>query len=328
MSHLYPLFFKPIYKEAIWGADRIFTEFQRTKTCDKLAESWEITDRKEGQSIVINGPLKGKSLHELIEEYGQRLMGKNKDFDHFPLLIKIIDANKPLSLQVHPDDHIAEILNEEAKTEAWVVLDTIDPSYIYANFKKETSKEEFAKAVKETKVETLVNKIQVQKDDVVFIPGRTIHAIDTGCLIFEVQQSSNTTFRVYDWDRKDEKGNRRQLHLDQALKTINFQSTNNPIVEPEIIEDNPKYRVNKLLQNPYFSLEKIDVISSYEKTFNGDSFSVYFCCEGVLGITSAGLTEKFSKGSTVFIPAEVDKVHFEKIQGPCKLLRIFLEDHK
>lgn len=328
MTPLYPLFFKPVYKKAIWGGERIFLEFDRTKVCENLAESWEVTDRKEGQSIVQNGLLKGTSLHELVSKYGERLLGKGKSSDRFPLLIKIIDANKPLSFQVHPDDHVAEKLGEEAKTEAWVVLETMNPSYIYANFKREISKEDFIKALENGKVEDLVQKKKVQKDDVIFIPGRTIHAIDSGCLLLEVQQNSNTTFRVYDWNRIDEKGDKRQLHIKEALETIDFKSTNDTLVEPQIIEENPRYRISKLLQTPYFSIERIEITSSYDKTFSGDTFSVYFCVEGMLGVSSLDQPDKFSKGNTLFIPAEVKKVHFEKIKGPCQIIRIFVEDHR
>lgn len=321
MNKLYPLRFEPIYKQAIWGGKRIFSHFDRAPSKESCSESWEITDRTEGISTVVNGPLKGKDLHSLIMEYKERILGKGNDFSSFPLLIKIIDAHKPLSFQVHPCDQLAKEFDEEAKTEMWVVLDTVSTSYIYANFKQKITPDEFKKAIFENRVEDLVLKTRVHRNDAVYIPGRTLHAIGEGCLILEVQQSSNTTFRVYDWDRG------RKLHIEKSLRTIDFSRTYNPIVEPKLLEKTKGFSLYSLLRTRFFSLERIDLFSKFQKKYSHNSFNIFFCVEGIVTLNAEGHEEEMNPGDTLLVPAELSFISLLKKEGSCQVIRIFLEDH-
>src|SRR6266536_4249803 len=214
-----PLTFRPIFMERIWGACRIETDFGKKLPPNvKIGESWEIVDRPEAQSIVANGPLRGKTLHELWTQDRQSIFGDVPDSDRFPLRVKFLDAQEKLSLQVHPPEEIAATLGGEPKTEFWYVAAAERDAEIFVGLQASLTREQFKRALDDKTVEDCVHKIRVKAGDAMFLPAGRFHAVSGGNLLVEIQQNSDTTYRVFDWCRVDEKGKQRQLHVDQALQ--------------------------------------------------------------------------------------------------------------
>ena len=210
-----PIKLAPAFKDYLWGGTKLKTEFDKKSDLQKVAESWELSTHKDGQSIVANGEFKGLTLSEYIEKNGRECIGKNAmAFEFFPILIKFIDAADNLSVQVHPSDEYAlSNEGEYGKTEMWYVLDCEKDAFLYYGLNREITKEEFAERIKENMLLEVLNKVKVNKGDVFFINSGTIHAIGKGIVICEIQQNSNTTYRVYDYDRRDKNGNTRELHV-------------------------------------------------------------------------------------------------------------------
>ncbi len=258
---LYPLLFTPVYKDYVWGGNRICHHFRRKHCFGKVAESWEVSDRDDGMSIIENGPLKGKTLHELFMEEKTSLMGKDVHHERFPLLLKLIDAQENLSVQVHPDDASAKKFGGEGKSEAWVILDAAPESKIYAGLKGNSLKLEH------------MPTFSPQKGDVFNIPGGRLHAIGAGCLILEIQQNSNTTYRVYDW------GRRRPLHLKKAKQVVLCDDTEDPRVTP---------KGSELIRTPHFVVEKWTLKESQEWPKLKDQWEILFCLEGENSLVPVG----------------------------------------
>jgi mannose-6-phosphate isomerase len=244
---LYPLFFIPVYKDYIWGGTRIRKTFHRTEIEGKVAESWEISCHPDGMSIIENGPLKGKSLLELFETDREALMGKDAGLEQFPLLLKIIDAADHLSVQVHPN------AGKEAKTECWYLLDSEKDSVVYAGFKDHFPKEEIFKKLPSDKILELMRKVPVNKGEMISIPGGRLHAIGAGCLIFEIQQTSNTTYRIYDWGRG------RKCHLEEAKGVMLYDDVHDPRITPKVITETPSFTQVELIRTPFFVVEKWEI---------------------------------------------------------------------
>ena len=200
---------------------------------DLIGESWEIVDRPEAQSIVRNGPLRGKTLHELWTQYRDEIFGDVPDSPRFPLLLKLLDAHEKLSLQVHPPAKFAERLGGEPKTEFWYVVAADPGAEIYLGFRESITREQFEKALRDGTAADHVYKIRVKTGDAAFLPSGRLHALGAGNLLIEIQQNSDTTYRVFDWNRVDDKGKQRQLHIDQALQCIDFSDVRPRLVQPE-----------------------------------------------------------------------------------------------
>ena len=229
---LYPLKFSPILKDKIWGGTKLKSLFNKPAETDKLGESWELSGYEGDESVVTNGFLKGNNLTELIEIYMGELIG-DTIFDEygmsFPLLFKLIDANENLSIQVHPGDEVAaERHNSYGKTEMWYVVDADPGSELIIGFSEDCSRETYLDAMASDRVEDLLQKVPVKKGDVFFIPAGRVHAIGEGVVVAEIQQSSDITYRIYDYKRKDDNGNERELHTEQALDVINFEASKHP----------------------------------------------------------------------------------------------------
>jgi len=229
MQELYPLKFQPIYKEKIWGGNKIVKRFGRKNTSsEKIGESWELSAVEGDDSIVTNGYLEGNSLSELVEIYMGDIVGDKvyeKFGDEFPLLIKFIEANDKLSLQVHPNDEVAiERHHSYGKTEMWFVLDNEPDAELIYGFRAKTSKEEFRKALETNTFEKLLNIEKTQAEDVFYIPAGKLHALGRGLLVVEIQQTSDVTYRVSDWGRTDQNGKERELHIDLALDVIDYSA--------------------------------------------------------------------------------------------------------
>ena len=232
-----PLVFEPLFRSYLWGGRRLATKLGKNLPGDGIwAESWEIVDHPQGQSVVASGPWQGWTLGRLLAEHREAILGANAplnainstlsaQFGRFPLLLKYLDCQNVLSVQVHPDDTYGLKMNtpDLGKTEAWYIIDSQPGSVLYAGLKKGVSHNDLASAIREGKTEDCLHAIHPQPGDCIFIPAGTVHALGSGLLVAEIQQSSDCTFRLYDWNRVDNAGNPRELHIDQALEVIDFQ---------------------------------------------------------------------------------------------------------
>jgi mannose-6-phosphate isomerase len=322
---IYPLLFAPVYKDYLWGGGRI-PRFFRNKpghagTC---AESWEIADRPEGMSIVTNGPAKGKSLHALVETLGQRLVGTAAKSKVFPLLIKIIDARERLSVQVHPDEHTAVACNGEAKTEMWYALAAEHGAHVFAGFLPGTDRNSFETALTAKRVEKVLRDLPITIDEAIFIPGGRVHAIGEGCLLLEVQQNSNTTYRVHDWDRVDKDGKPRELHLEKALQVINWTDDNAGIVKPQKLSDEGGNNIWQIVKCPFFNVVRIDLKKKLVVRNDGLSFHVLFVAEGQMKVEANGVVENISAGTSCLIPAALETYSITPVSGAATVIRTTL----
>ena len=227
MSNLHPVKLSPAFKDYLWGGERLKTEFNKNTDMTPLAESWELSAHKDGQSIVAEGDYKGMTLTAYLETLGKEALGTAcEKYDYFPLLIKLIDAKGDLSVQVHPSDEYAlEHEGEYGKTEMWYILDCEEGAALYYGFTKDTTIEEYEAAIKEGRLTDILNRVPVKRGDVFFIPAGTVHAIGAGILICEIQQNSNTTYRVYDNNRRDKNGNLRPHHVEKALAVSDLKKS-------------------------------------------------------------------------------------------------------
>jgi len=309
MNKLYPLKFSPILKDKIWGGTKLENLFSKPTESDKLGESWELSGYDGDDSVVINGFLAGNTLSELIEIYMGELVG-DKIFDEyglsFPLLFKLIDANENLSIQVHPGDEVAaERHNSYGKTEMWVVLDADKGAELIIGFAKDCTRDEYLDALEAGEVESLLQKVPVAKGDVFFIPAGLVHAIGKGVVVAEIQQSSDITYRIYDYKRTDDQGNERELHTEQALDVINFSASKDP-------KTNYSAQLNEitpLVTCDYFTTNMIRFNEAITRHYVSiDSFVAYMCLEGSFVIEFDGERTAVNKGDTILIPANVDEL--------------------
>ncbi|MES2272653.1 MAG: type I phosphomannose isomerase catalytic subunit [Chlamydiota bacterium] len=313
---MYPIRFDPIYQDYIWGGNRIPIKYHRPSKKGPVAESWEISDREEGMSVVANGPFKGRTLHEIMGELGEKLMGEGRVWDRFPLLVKIIDAKENLSIQVHPDEKAAKILKGEPKAEMWVAL---EPGAIFAGLKKGVTEEEFRSGVKGDKVDQLLEKIDLIAGDVIDIPGGRVHAICAGAFLLEVQQNSNTTYRIYDWGRAPKEGKRRPLHLEEAISAIHWHDRSHPTIPHHHLQSDSHHQLITLLSGPFFVVERFDIFDQLHIGTIPKTFQIFFCMNGEGEICVNGHKEPLRAGMTYLIPAAAGGI---EIEGRCELIRV------
>jgi mannose-6-phosphate isomerase len=306
---LYPLKFEPILKDKIWGGTKLSTLFGKSAETDKLGESWELSGYEGDESVITNGILAGNNLTELIEIYMGELVG-DKLFDEyglsFPLLFKLIDANENLSIQVHPGDEVAEERhNSYGKTEMWYVVDADKGAELIIGFTKDCTRDEYLDALDAGEVETLLQKVPVTKGDVFFIPAGLVHAIGKGVVVAEIQQSSDITYRIYDYNRVDDQGNERELHTEQALDVINFAAAKNPKTAYKIQPN----EITPLVDCDYFTTNMIHFDVAVTRNYGSlDTFVTYMCLEGNLIIEFNDEKTIVNKGDTVLIPACIDEL--------------------
>ncbi|MBI4649614.1 MAG: class I mannose-6-phosphate isomerase [Bacteroidia bacterium] len=307
---LYPLKFKPIFKDKIWGGQKIRTilgkDFSPLPNC---GESWEISGVQGNISKVSNGFLKGNTMQELVEIYMGDLVGDKiyAQFGiEFPLLIKFIDANDILSVQVHPDDDLAvQRHNAYGKTEMWYVIQSDKDSKIYTGFNRKITKQEYLEHYNNKMLTDLLNIEETAAGDVFFLPAGRIHSIGSGLLLAEIQQTSDITYRIYDWDRLDSKGKSRQLHSELALDAIDYNYYNNYKTKYELILN----KTINLSDCKYFTTNIIELDNPVEKDYTiVDSFVIYICIEGSLTIDYSKGKESLIKGETALIPAELKNI--------------------
>jgi mannose-6-phosphate isomerase len=294
MGKLYPLRFKPVYKDYLWGGSRIPKVFNRDMPEGVYAESWEISTHPDGATSIANGPLAGKTLSDLLPEQKTELLGSHVKGNDFPLLIKLIDARDKLSVQVHPNDSNAAAVNGDPKTEMWYFLEGGADAQIYCGLKPGIGKDEFVQAMENKTFADILQTIPAVPGEAVFVPGGRVHAIGTGCLILEIQQNSNTTYRLYDWDRTDADGNSRELHIGKALQVIDWENNGDPHCKPN----------GTTIQScDYFQLDRHELTEETAFPNLGKSFQALFIAKGEGTIRWADGEEKLLSGQSWLVPA-------------------------
>jgi mannose-6-phosphate isomerase len=325
-NSLYPLKFKPILKDVIWGGTRLRDRLGKETSSDTCGESWEISAVQGSISMVENGFLKGNSLQEIIEIYMGELIGDHiyENFGlEFPLLIKFIDANKLLSIQVHPDDVLArERHNAYGKNEMWYIIEAEENAEIISGFREPISREIYLQHFSAKTLPEILNFEDVQANDVFFMPAGRVHAIGEGILLAEIQQTSDITYRIYDWDRLDKNGKGRELHTELAVDAIDYVDPGQYKIDYRVQKNN---RVT-VLDTSWFTTGIIIIDEPVEKDFNFiDSFVIYMCVQGS-ALLDYGMKEKVSinMGETVLIPASLKNLLIIP-EGETRLLEIFIK---
>ncbi len=319
VAPVYPLCFKPVYQPYIWGGDRIIRRFRRPEPAGVYAESWEVSDRPE---VITNGALKGKSLRDAMRRLGAKLVGEGRKDKVFPLLIKLIDARETLSVQVHPDDESAQKHGGEPKTEMWYVIEADPDACVYAGLQPGTDRKTFRQAVRDGSLEDLLTIVPVQAGDAVYMPGGRVHAIGAGCLLLEVQQNSNTTYRLYDWGRVGTDGKPRALHMEQALKVIRWQDTDAPKVAPRRIGRIDRNELWEILSSPYFRMERLDLVDKWFCGGDGKSFQVLFVREGRVQLSWKGGRMELKPGLSCLVPAALMQYQLKPVRGQATVIRV------
>ena len=316
----YPLQFEPILKDRIWGGEKLKTILNKPIVSKITGESWELSTVEGDVSVVSNGVLKGKSLMELIDEMPNEILG-TKVYERFgkqfPLLFKYLDAREDLSIQVHPNDKLAkERHNSFGKTEMWYVTQADADARIIVGFKEDSSKEEYLKHLNDKTLVSILDDVKAKAGDVFFLETGTIHAIGAGLVVAEIQQTSDITYRLYDFDRKDAQGNTRELHVDLALDAINYNK----------VDTQKKYETkantsNVVVDCPYFTTNFIPLENKVEVSKSGETFTVYMCIEGSFEIEYNGFKQSYIKGDTVLVPAEINAFI---LSGKASILEIYI----
>ena len=327
MKNLYPLKFRPIYKERIWGGDKMPTLLNKNYSLAYCGESWELSGVQDDISIVLNGFLKGNNLEELIEVYMDELVG-GKIYDkfgtEFPLLIKYIDANDRLSIQVHPDDELSkERHGAFGKTEMWYVVQAEEGAELISGFNRTIDRDSYLIALQNDQLENLLQFDPVKQGDVFFIPAGRVHAIGKGIVVAEIQQTSDVTYRIFDFNRVDDKGNARELHTDLALDAIDFKhhKTGHTSYQPKVNEP------VELASCNYFTTNLLQLTQDLERDFSAiDSFVIYLCLEGVYNIHWESELITVQKGETLLVPASIENFVLKPQNGvEAKLIEVYVD---
>lgn len=328
MADLYPLSFTPVLKHYLWGGWNLIKLGRSLPPGKRVAESWEIASHADGTTAVNNGHFAGKTLTELMRLLGQDLVGRNNqwaiDRGIFPLMVKLLDAEQRLSVQVHPDDDFARKNegNELGKAEMWVVLWAKPEAKIIYGFSKEVSPQAFRDAINTGSPEPYLHAINVKAGDHICVPPGTLHAILEGVMMVEFQQNSNTTYRVFDWNRTDDKGNPRSLHIEQAMDVINFQQINTMLAVPDIIEKTERVQRERLCQNAYFTAERVSIKqgAEYLGCCDGSTLEIWGCISGQASIAGTFIEEV----GFCLLPASLGNFSIQT-QSDSVLLRLFTE---
>lgn len=323
---LYPLRLKPIFKPRIWGGSKLRQRLGKNipKNISNCGESWEISAVADNISVVANGFLKDNNLEELVEIYMGDLVGNSvyeKFGIEFPLLVKFIDASDNLSIQVHPNDELArERHHAYGKTEMWYVIDADPGAKIITGFNRDVTREEYLESLSTGKLTSLLNVESATAGDIYFIPAGRIHAIGRGILLLEIQQTSDITYRIYDWNRLDESGIPRELHTDLAMDAIDFSKVSNPKKNITESLDTPL----ELASCPYFTANRLTLTQPLKRDyFMIDSFVLYICLAGEVLVSYPNGKEKLATGETMLIPAEIKDITLQPV-STCTIIEVFI----
>lgn len=325
MKSLYPLRFKSIFKDKIWGGQRIKSvmglDFSPLQNC---GEAWVLSGIENEQSVVTNGFLAENELNELVEIYMGDLVGE-KNFEEFgnqfPILVKLIDTNDWLSIQVHPDDKLAEKRGlARGKTEMWYLLDAERDAEIVLGFKEEIDRKKYQNLLETKNLKSALNIENVKAGDVFYVPAGRVHALGPGMLLAEIQQTSDTTYRIYDWDRIDVDGTMRELHVDEALDAIDFKVQKDYRTSHKV----EKNKTSELVKSKYFTTNLLELDVPLQKDYVAlDSFVIYLCVEGAYALLYGDEKVTAQKGETILIPATMNEVKI--IPAPnVKILEVYI----
>ncbi|PAW86278.1 MAG: mannose-6-phosphate isomerase [Pedosphaera sp. Tous-C6FEB] len=301
---LYPFTFKPIFKERVWGGRRMEQLYGKVLPPGvPIGESWEITDRPEGVSVITNGPLAGRDLRWLMENHAAELLGESQACaGRFPLLVKILDAQEKLSLQVHPPAHKATELRGDPKTEMWYVADATPDADLFVGLRRGATRAEFEQSIADGSVAECFHRIPVQRGDSMFLPSGRVHALGAGNVIFEIQQNSDTTYRVFDWSRVGLDGKPRELHIPQALASIDFEDFE-PALAPAGWKKAPAGDTRRLADCGLFSVDLIRLQPKHESWLAGNQVTVLAVTEGQLTVAEESETVSLLPGDFCVVPA-------------------------
>jgi mannose-6-phosphate isomerase len=325
MTELYPIKFEPILFEKIWGGSALAEKWGKDAGISrKIGESWELSGISDNLSVVTNGFLAGNNIQEIIEVYMGDITGEavyDRFGVEFPLLIKFIEANDDLSIQVHPDDKMARIRhNAYGKTEMWYILDSKAGSTIYSGFANPVTREAYLRAQEKGNLQSLLHAETTRPGDVFFTPAGRIHSIGAGNILVEIQQTSDITYRIFDWNRKNPDGSERELHNDLALDAIDFRASGSPVITREPVTD----KTVNLVNCEHFVTNILNFSGIIKKDYNlFDSFIIYICLEGEYLIHWDKGAEIVKKGETVLLPAMITDVVLEP-RPASKILEVFI----
>jgi mannose-6-phosphate isomerase len=316
----YPLQFDPILKERIWGGEKLKTVLNKSITSQITGESWELSTVEGDVSIVSNGVLKGKSLTELIENHPEEVLGiavYKKFGKQFPLLFKYLDAKTDLSIQVHPNDALAKKRhNSFGKTEMWYIMQADENARIIVGFNEKSNAKEYVAHLENKTLLDLLEEVNVKTGDVFFLETGTVHAIGAGLVVAEIQQTSDITYRLYDFDRVDADGNLRELHIDLALEAINYNK-----VETHKTYSKETNKSNVMVNCHYFTTNYFPLDGTVKVSKTSESFRVYMCTEGTFRLEYNQITYNYKKGDTILIPAVMNRY---TLAGKAALLEIYI----
>ena len=316
----YPLQFDPILKERIWGGEKLKTVLNKPITSSITGESWELSTVEGDVSIVSNGVLKGKLLTALIDNFPKEVLGTavyKKFGKQFPLLFKYLDAKTDLSIQVHPNDELAKIRhNSFGKTEMWYIMQADENARIIVGFKDKSNAKEYVAHLENKTLLDLLEEVNVKTGDVFFLETGTVHAIGAGLVVAEIQQTSDITYRLHDFDRVDADGNLRELHIDLALDAINYDK-----VETHKTYSKDANKSNEMVHCPYFTTNYLPLDGTIKVSKTSVSFTVYMCTEGAFQLECDQITYNYKKGDTVLIPAAMTNY---SLTGTAILLEIYI----
>lgn len=322
---MYPLKFEPILKQTLWGGDKIISFKQLNDTRKEVGESWEISAVEGSESIVAEGPDKGMTLTEVLSKYREELLGEANYARFgvkFPLLVKFIDARQDLSIQVHPSDELAKKRhNSMGKTEMWYVIGADKGAKLRSGFSEQITPKEYKDRVYNNTITEVLQEYDIQPGDVFFLPAGRVHSIGAGAFIAEIQQTSDVTYRIYDFDRKDSKGNARELHTDLAREAINFEVLDDYRTQYDVVENEPI----ELVACPYFTTSLYDMTEEITCDYSElDSFVIFVCVEGSCTLYDNEKNEvSFKAGETVLMPASTQEVTIVP-NGKVKLLETYV----
>lgn len=313
---------QPCGKDYLWGGTRLREEYGKKIDLTPLAETWECSVHPDGPSVVANGEYRGQTLAEVLKRHPEYLGAKVKNSE-LPVLVKFIDAKKDLSVQVHPDDEYAqEHEYDSGKTEMWYVIDAKEGASLICGFKHQMTREILRKAVETGTLDRHLQKVEVHKGDTYFVPAGTVHGIGAGILIAEIQESSNVTYRVYDYDRVDKNGQKRELHFDKAVQVMNMDVAPDVKQKPRMVKYYPGSSRELLSRCKYFETERVQVTKGFTFSVMNNSFQVLMCLDGSGQVETMDAERKpvrFCKGETLFLPAGIGRC---LVLGDASLLKI------
>ena len=308
---LYPFVFQPIFKDRIWGGRELEQLYAKKIPAGQIGEAWEISDRPDDASVIANGPLAGKNLRWLMENHAMEILGAAKPAaaGRFPLLCKILDAREKLSLQVHPPASKAAELKGEPKTEMWFIADAAPDASLYVGLKRGVTRAEFEKKISDGSVADCFHRIPVKAGDTMFLPSGRVHAIGDGLVIFEIQQNSDTTYRVFDWNRVGLDGKPRELHIAQSLASIDFYDFE-PKLAPANYRQGPQFKFRQLVEDPLFNVQELVFENAGSVKLSGSYLRIIAVTKGAATIAddSSGIAAQLKPGDFCLIPASLKNV--------------------